>query len=537
MCWGGSEKKVSKNNVGGNPDMELSLRPRARPRTVTYPEIENPGAEYADAGEYTDYQLKRAGFDEGGDKGVVDRYGNAVLDGNGNPVLGRKYSDTIAQAGYDHDNSTRYNSAYDKAQAEYNARQVGRETLDQDFVKAGLGLGGYLQEGFTPTNAVPMIGPANPAQNAEVAESLAGFMRNNYAGSGIYNFPGSTFNDPLGSALGSTLRETFEGSKYNEKAQRRNFDQLSKYYNQPFKKNLEADASGKIGESSFGQRFGDGFANIAESMILGTVLGPVGTALATGTDYNTMNAYGAQVPGYDRIASTSSFDYGNALGGILGDAAAGYAAPKVGQAIYDGTGSEGQAMMGAMATGIASSEGVGNIVGNLMSGIPSGVMSSGISSPWESKTNKDMEGGGFGSSLSGISDSGSDGNSSPAPDAPSTLPQSISTLNNAGLADVSADLGAESSDFNWEAWLEANKNRANPNTQQVTSISGGETLSSGTNPLFNARPDNNGVRYVTQGGTNRVYGNGTVSAVSNIDRRNASRRRDLNDKRVGVVIG
>tara|TARA_B100000780_G_scaffold75850_1_gene51098 strand:- start:25400 stop:27025 length:1626 start_codon:yes stop_codon:yes gene_type:complete len=541
MCFGGSEEKTSDQNVGGNPDMKTSVMPKLRPRTVTYPEIMNPAAEFqGDTGsdDYTTYQLKRAGYDPGGHKGVVDRYGNAVLDGNGKPVLSGTYANIEDKSSDNYQSSNDYNIARVSAVEKFKAAQAGAtENISPALIAAGLGTSQFgLQDGYSLTNAEYGTAAATKEQQLAYTKMLASAMRDSYLGTNVRRFPEATFDDPLGTSLANTLNGTYLGSDFSMDQQRANFERLSSAYNRgPFRSKLEADAAGNVGTSTWGQRFGGGLANIIEGVVLGGVLGPIGSGLAVGTDYNTMDNYGTPVDGYGTgTTSTASFDMKNMIGGVAGDALAGYAAPKVGQAIYESTGSVGQATMGAVGTGIIASEQGGGAIGGMLSnafGLSPKIMSSDIRQPFEQQQQPQEPEGGFGASLS-------DGqsNSSVAPQAPSVAP-AVSTLDNSGLAATSTDVAAAPSDFDYQAWLLANAKRANPNSGQPVDLAGNSQNTSSNNPLFNAQPNLNGVRYLQGGGTNRTYGTASMAPVNSMQQRRSTRRAGLNDKRVGVIIG
>ena len=540
MCFGGSDDDTSDNNVGGNPDLKTSKRPQTRPRTVEYPKVANPAASYGDddggQAAYTSHQLSRAGFDPNGHKGVVDSSGNAVLDGNGNPVMSGKYTSTRDQSESDYGSSKKYNTARATAEANWLAGQTGAtESISPALIAAGLGTNSMaLNDGYGLTNAAFGNTPATAKQRQEYTKMLADAMRASYLGTNVRRFPGATFDDPLGTALGSTLSSTYLGSDLSKNQQEDNFASLSKAYNRGmFRSKLEADAAGNVGTTTWAQRFGGGLANMIEGVVLGGIAGPLGSALAVGTDYNTMNNYGTPVDGYGTgMTSTSSFDFKNMAGGFVGDQLAGYAAPKVGKALYESTGSVGQATAGAVGTGILASEQGGKAVGGFLSekfGLNPNVMSSDITPAW--KLGKDEQPSGFGATLSDGND-----NSSVAPTAPSVAP-AVSTLNNNGLSATATDLAAAPSDFDYEAWLLANAKRANPNSVQPVDLTGAPTNSSSNNPLFSAAPDMNGVRYLQSGGTNRNYGSAMMQPVNSMQQRRSTRRTGLNDKRVGVVIG
>jgi len=539
MCFGGSDDDSSDKNEGGNPDLKTSKRPKMRPRTVEYPKVANPAKQFqGDTGsdDYLSHQLSRAGFDPKGHKGVVDRYGNAVLDGNKNPVLSGKYANIQDQASNDYGSSQKYNTARTAAEATWLAGQTGAtESISPALIAAGLGTNRMaLNDGYGLTNAAFGNTTATAKQRQEYTKMLADAMRESYLGTNVRRFPGATFDDPLGTALGSTLSSTYLGSDFSRNQQQDNFAALSKAYNRgPFRSKLEADAAGNVGTTTWAQRFGGGLANMIEGVVLGGIGGPIGSALAVGTDYKTMNNYGTPVDGYGTgMTSTSSFDFKNMAGGFVGDQLAGYAAPKVGKALYEATGSVGQATAGAVSTGIIASEQGGKAVGGFLSekfGLNPNVMSSDITPAW--KVGKDEQPSGFGASLSDGNE-----NSSVAPTAPTVAP-AVSTLNNDGLSATATDLAAAPSDFDYEAWLLANAKRANPNSVQPVDLTGAPTISASNNPLFNAQPDNKGVRYLQSGGTNRDYGSAMLRPVNSLQQRRSTRRAGLNDKRVGVVIG
>lgn len=517
MCFGGSDDSDKSD------DTKANVRPKLRPSTVTYPKVSNPAAEFSGEdgrSDYVTHQLNRAGFNSG--TGVSDGRGNAILDGNGNPVVSGRYAEVRDRSGSDYDNSEKYNVAYKEAKTAWDAANKGLPVIDQDLVNVGMGKGGYLLEGYSPTNATAGIGPPSPKGQEAATKALAELMRNKYRGGTKYSFPGSNFDDPLGNALGSTLDETYQGSGYSNRTNQSSFDDLADAYNKPFRNHLARDDAGNVGETTFGQRFGAGLGNLVEGLALGQVLGPVGSMIGTGTNYNVMNTYGPRVPDWEGKASTSSFDYSNAVGGILGDQLAGYAAPKVGQKIYESTGDVNKAMMGAVATGIATTEGVGAYVGGKMQDVDPGIMSSDIKAPWQAKTQQENPGG-FGASLAQDSDGQSGATEQPT----------IASV----ASDQAADLGAQTPNFDHQLWLKTNAGRANPNAVQPVSLSGAVSASASGNPLLEAQPDLKGVRYLQSGGTNRSYGTAMLHPINSMQQASSRRRSGLNDGRVGVLIG
>ena len=545
MCFGGSDDD---SDSGGETDREKTNR-FDRQKNVTLRDYEkrgvnqtdpiqsdNPGRDFETGKAYAENQAKLEGYGQN-NKGVVDNEGNAILDGFGNPVQSGEYSNIMDNSESSHENSMAYNDARVIAEANWlKSQKAAKSSVSPAVIAAGLGTNpNALKDGYTLENAAFGNTPATEKQRQAYAKMLAEAMRASYLGTDVRRFPGATFDDPLGTALGSTLSSTYLGSDLSTKQQRANFGALSKAYNRgPFRSKLEADAAGNVGTTTWAQRFGTGFGNMIEGLVLGSVLGPAGSILGTGTNYETMNTYGARVPDWEGTASTSSFNYGSALGGALGDFAAGKAAPYVGQKIYDSTGSVGQATTAAVATGVGLTEGIGSYVGGKMQDVAPGIMSSDIKSPYEARTQQQKnqeEAGGFGASLNDGPD-----NSSVATPAPRETP-AISTLQNTGLSDTSGDVAAGSPDFDWEAWLLANAKNANPNSVQPTSLSGQPTISASNNPLFSAQPDMNGVRYLQQGGTNRNYGTARLQPVNSMQQARSRRRTGLNDKRIGVVIG
>jgi hypothetical protein len=544
MCSGGSDDSSDNNtakegNVNSNPDIKTSKRPKMRPKNL--PKVTSPNTN--DGGDSDlEAQIRAAEEREAiinaelAKKGYSSTYkGTNAVGRDGQPIKSGNYAKTLDTISRNYDNKLAYQVAYDKAKANWDKSNTGLPFIDQDLINVGMGKGGYLLDGFDPTNAEMGYGPPTLKNQQAATKMLAELMRQKYGGGTKYSFPGSDFNDPLGNALGSTIKETFKGSGYNNRTNQSSFDDLADAYNKPFKNHLASDVAGNVGTNTFGSRFGTGLGNLIEGIVLGQVLGPVGSLIGTGTNYETMNTYGPRVEGWEGTASTASFDYGNALGGALGDFAAGKAVPVVAQEIYDSTGSVGKATAGAVATGVGLTEGIGSYVGGKMQDVSPGIMSSDIKTPWEARTkqqqNQEEEAGGFGASLTEGSD-----NSSVATPAPRETP-AISTLQNTGLSAVSGDVAAGSPDFDWQAWLLANAKKANPNSSQPTGLDGSPTISASNNPLFSAQPDMNGVRYLQQGGTNRNYGTAMMQPMNSMQQSRSKRRSGLNDKRIGVVIG
>jgi len=511
-----------------------SVRPQLRPSSVG--SSSNSSNSMANSNDNSSSDRDAAIAAELAKKGYSDNYKGVTgaVGRNGEPLLSGTYAQTRDTITRDYDNKVAYDAAYKTAKANWDKSNTGLPFIDQDLINVGMGKGGYLLEGFDPTNAQMGIGPPTPESQEAATKMLALLMRNKYGGGTKYSFPGASFDDPLGNALGSTLKETFTGSGYNNRTNQSSFDALADAYNKPFRRNLASDAAGNVGTNTFGQRFGTGLGNLIEGLVAGSVLGPVGSMFATGTQYENMNTYGPRVPGWEGTASTASFDYGNALGGILGDFVAGKAAPYVGQKIYDSTGDVNKAMMGAVATGVTATEGVGAYVGGKMQDVAPGIMSSDIKTPYEARSQQQKnqeEAGGFGASLGQ-----GEGNKSVATKQPALAP-AMSTMQNTGLSDSATDLASGRPDFDYELWLKMNAQRANPNSGQPVDLAGAPTMSASNNPLFNAQPDLNGVRYLQSAGTNRNYGTAMMQPINSMQQSRSTRRVGLNDRRVGVVIG
>jgi hypothetical protein len=169
-----------------------------------------------------------------------------------------------------------------------------------------------------------------------------------------------------------------------------------------------------------------------------------------------------------------------------------------------------------------------------MQDVSPGIMSSDIKTPYEARTKQQQnqeEASGFGASLGQGS-----GNNSVATKQPAQAP-AMSTMQNTGLSDSATDLASGRPDFDYELWLKMNAQRANPNSGQPVDLSGAPTISTSDNPLFNAQPDMNGVRYLQSAGTNRNYGTAMMQPINSMQQSSSRRRTGLNDRRVGVVIG
>ena len=507
MCFGGSDDSDSES------DREKTNRfNRAKNRTVrewessgdnqTNPiQSDDPTRDFETGKAYAENQAKLAGYGAN-NKGVVDSQGGAVLDGFGNPVQSGTYTDLVENSKSDFERKLEYDAARVKAVADFQATQsAATQNVSPALIEAGLGTSDLaLKEGYSLTDASFGTQKATQKQKDAYTKMLAEAMRGNYLGTGTARFPDATFDDPLGTALGPTLSGTYSGSNLTARQQRENFARLSKAYNTSmFRQQLEVDAAGNIGTTGFGQRFARGLGNIVEGVVMGGVLGPVGSAAAIGTDYKVMNNYGTSVPGFGTgTTSTASFDYKNMLGGAAGDFIAGKTAPAVGKALYKQTGDVGASMAGAVGAGIITAEQGGQAIGGYLSdefGLSPSIMSSDIS-PAYSTPKADRVNTGFSASI------GSDDE---------TKPVSTSELSTAA-----------NPDFDWQSWLAATSKQ----TKKPTDWTVSSTEDVADTPLFSAAPQASGVRLLSQR-TNRDSGNAIVKALSRDQQYKRNRRSRL----------
>lgn len=494
-------------------------------------------------------------------KGVRDRYGNAVLDGNGNPVLSGTYVNSKAKAESTYDAYQDYTAARDQAMTDFDTDMQGRSQIDQSLINMSMdGIGyasdfynedGELNPDFDPTLPVntPFQGPASPQNMADYANFLG-------SNTGNFSFPGYNFADPYGTAMAPTLGQidgNSLGSEVTTTQERDYFDNFQSGYNDVNSSffgmrgnKFEADKAGNIGISTGSQRLGDAVGNTLMS-VAGGAFGPLGSALAAGTNINTMNPYGEAVPGFNPTMTTTSFGPANAFGGMLGNALGSNLAPQVGQAIYDGTGSANTAIAGAVATGMGMGS-AGSSLGSLVdNNFNLGYVGSSTSSPMQDQIDANMENRGFGDSVGG---NGGGGNEAPTGQLQSQLgqtgaeapAQNIATsigdteIQNAASEDVGSGQlqgqGGETEFDPLQFFLEQ-ANNANPNSVQATDLFGNSAVDLSSNPLLSASAP--GVQYLSQG-RQRQFGTGTYSVQNAMQNAKSTRRGGIGDRLIGVVV-
>ena len=509
-------------------------------------------ANYDDGDNYVNAVLASEGYSNDY-KGVKSGDGSTVTDGFGNPVMSGSYVNTQAQAESDFQAYQEYQTARAEAQEAFYDDMEARQQVDQDLIDAAMGAGGYVSGDITDPNFDPtavdiMQGPAS-------LQDLQSY--GNYLGSAAdtFSFPEFSFADPYGTAMAPTVSQidgNALGSNVTTFNEANYFDNFSEGYNDDagfLGRQIENDAAGNVGFTSAGQRFGDAVGNALFGAVLGGVAGPLGSALGAATTFNNMDAYGENVPGFNPNVSTTSVGLGGAVGGLLGNQAANYVSPMVGQQVYGATGNPYAALGGAVATSAGMTAGGAALGSNIMGDM---VMSN-TSSPYASRSDELMEEKGFGSRLMDGGDDG--GGSGLAPDAGNTGPMSqlltadtqgtmtpTQSVSESGIQDVvGADVGtgdligdASTTEFDDQQFLLAQLENANPNTTQVTDFFGNQAVNLETNPLFSAAPA--GVQYLTKG-RQRNFGNAIFNVANRLQKQRGFRRQGLNDKAIGTVIG
>jgi|GEM_PF-6161629 len=505
---------------------------------------------------YVSQSLSSQGYSDNY-KGVSDSKGNAVLDGNGNPVRSGSYARAEAEAESNYQAYQDYQEAREQALAEFNQRQNTLGTIDQQIIDTAMSSGGYLggdfynpdgtiNENYDPTSAEVMMGPPS-LQNLQDYGNLLG----SYAQRNAYNFPGATFDDPYGTGMAPRLAEIDGnplGSDITTANESMYFDNFSEGYNDEsgfFGTNIEADNSGYTGFSTAGQRFGDAVGGLIVGGIA-SAINPVLGAAASGLQFNNMDAYGEMVPGYGRNISEISYNPGLGLGAALGSALA----PKVGtaaaQGMYNRTGDVNSAITAGTAGAVGT---VGGAIGlgNMLGGGKSYTISSDIqATPYQDQVDQMMEERGFGSRLTsgGDGDGGSSMTSSIVPGGDQDpVNQSLGTpINSTSVqtVDASGDTGAigdigdgTTSYFDSDAFINLMAQNANPNTTQVSDLTGQQVASLDVNPLFSAAPP--GVQYMSKG-RQRDYGSATYSPVNRMTNARGSRRAGLGNRLVGMIV-
>ena len=471
---------------------------------------------------------------------------NVVRDGNGNPVMSGSYAATQAQAEAEYDAMVGYQNARSYAEQEWNMNQAAaiRDGLfiSQDLIDMATG----------------KVAGATQAQIAAAQNEFGDLYGRGYA------VQGGTFDDPLGQYMEPTIASmnasNFLGSDISANTFTNNF--MSGYNSRTSNKDtgglrMEVDQAGNIGFSTRGQRFGDAAGRVVKSLI-GSSLGPVGGLALGGVNNNTMNVYGANVPGYGPVASTMSFGPGEVLGNFLGGQLGNAVAPQVAQGIYGQTGNADLAIGLGVATGVGSSvagQYAGGYGANLL-GMKDFVISSDIGSPYASQMNSALEGqgldrNGFSLNLGEESGSGTPAQAAAEGGILQVRDQSLDAPQDGGGqptgqpiqyvgASQSTDLAAgdlpsdgTESYFDAEYWRRMQLANMNPNSQQVTALNG-TSYQSDPNPLFSMGTPQ-GVQYMSQG-RQRDYGNATYSVAEPLQQYRGARRRGIGDRLVGIVV-
>jgi len=169
MCFGGSDDEESDNNtanegnVNSNPDLKTSKRPKMRPDNLEKPKYPNTN----DGGDSDlEAQVRAAEEREAiinaelAKKGYSSTYkGTNAVGKDGQPIKSGKYADVEDTISRNYDNKLAYQIAYDKAKANWDKANTGLPFIDQDLINVGMGKGGFLLDGFDPTNAQMGYGP------------------------------------------------------------------------------------------------------------------------------------------------------------------------------------------------------------------------------------------------------------------------------------------------------------------------------------------------------------------------------------------
>lgn len=490
-------------------------------------------------------------------KGVSSGSGGSVTDGQGNPVRSGSYVDTMNRADATYDSYQDYQAARAEAQENFYSDMEARQQVDQGLINTAMGMGGYIgggfynpdgtiNENFDPTSVSNMQGPASLQQLSDYGSFLG-------SSADTFSFPGYSFADPLGTAMAPTLSQidgSALGSNITTQNERNYFDAFSSGYNDDtgfFGQNLEADQKGNIGLSTGGQRFSDAAGGIVMGLVGGGLLGPVGSALASATNINTMNAYGENVPGFNPEIRTTSIGGANFLGGLLGGAIAPQVAGAVGKGIYQGTGNINAAIGGA-ATSAAATPYATGLAANALIGGGLDYLSSNTGGPMDRDIADKMEERGFGDRLGGGGDGG--GNTKPSGQMSSQLSQTgeesgtINMAQNVTDANVQNVAGGDvgmgdlmgtgsQTEFDPQAFLMAQAQNMNPNATQVTDFFGNSANTMDVNPLFSAQAP--GVQYLSKG-RQRKFGSGIFNVQNAFEQKKSRRRGSLGDKLVGVVV-
>ena len=537
----------------------------------------------ADKGYSKDYK----GVSSGGKKGGV--YSTDPVTGEKVAVSSGAYNNDVAQAEANYD----YQQAYAKAEADFQSKKAAGQYVSPEFSNIARGLTnnqfvinspvefvnakGETGWGMNPNYGVPssfmdipgipgnriatipgassmspgqlsaMVGTNNLNSSARATNLLGSAL----AKGDVYA-QDSTFQDPYGSYLGTTVDQTnrdiaaLPGGNKNTGY----LDQFQQGYNSTQdtgfldgffgisrpgeraqfagKGDMKIDKAGNVGFKTMSQSFGDSMGELIASQML--------PGIGSGFNFNTQTNYGTNVPGYDNLQSTVSFGIPDALGGFLGTKAAPYVGQAVGQAVYDQTGN----VQNAILSGVGSSALTGPAVASGTSaalkgvGVPANTVLSSDASISESGggayVDKDLDGS-FRERLGGSGGDGDGNKIGPTSLMDNTIPgfQSPEILDTTGAYGTDNDLASVQSQFQQDN-LQNYFSNGSP-----TSLTGQSVSSPGNNPLFNINP---AVTYRQSGGKNRNYGNAISNAVTplvaNQSFSDASRRKKFGDAMLGL---
>ena len=490
-------------------------------------------------------------------KGYSDSYkgvksgttGKAVTDGKGNPVRSGSYVQAQNEADATFDAYQDYKVEKAKAQEAFYDDMEARQMVDQDIIDAAMNKGGFVMgdvtsDTFDPTNVDIGIGPPSLDNLTSYGQAVGGYADE-------FSFPGFSFADPYGTAMAPTVSRidgSSLGSNITTTDEARYMENFAEGYNDDagfLGRQIESDKAGNVGFTDAGTRFGDAVGGLVVSSLLGSIAGPVGSAIGAGLDFNNMDAYGENVPGYNARVSTTSFGAGNAIGSVLGSELGKAAAPVVGQTLYNATNNPNVAIGGAVGAGVGLGQ-AGNYLGGVIGDkFGMNMVSSDIGSPLDRAVDAEMEERGFGDRLNNEgsdSSSSSNMNISQLDTTPTDSQQTGDAISDQTVQDVaSADIGTgdlvgqgTETEFDPNQFLMDQVAMANPNTTQVVDFFGNQGANLETNPLFMISPP--GVQYLTKG-RQRGFGNAIFNVQNRAENTMRSRRAGLNDSLVGTVIG
>ena len=557
MCGGGDDSGGNDNETGMSPGESQA---RYGNTNMAGQQASDKAAAKANAGEtpnvtkatnksdFVSEALSAKGYSDSY-KGVSDSKGNAVTDGKGNPVRSGDYARTEAEAGAVFDAYQDYKAERAKAEAKFmedtkSAALTGR-TISDDLLDRAAGLD---PDDFTKT--------ISAEEQAAAQRELGELMGKQYDTYGNVVGMSNQFDDQLGPYGAPSMMDfgKFAGGSNllgTNISQEDSFKNVSKGFNEGtglLGTNYESDVSGNLGFSSVGQRVGDFVGGSLLGMMGSAVAGPIGGALASGLQPNTMDLYGTNfTPGYGATVSELSFNPAGALGNFLGGEIAGSVAPEVAGAVYDSTGNVNTAIGAGVGAGVLGSQ-LGQQGATLAAkgmGITPSVISSDIqSSPYQDQVDDMMEAQGFGSRLDSGDDSGAQsvaGSAMPTPNIGSADPNMGTAVGDTEIQTVaSGDVGSggilpgdSTSEFDSDSFIEETAQLSNPNAQQLISLFGDSVNDLTLNPLFSAAPA--GVQYLSKG-RQRNYGNAIYNVQNKLRNQAGARRRQLGDRLVGMII-